>query len=123
MSCGATPIGDRGDGSRANSRSLFMSRPYLVNHPIKPSWRRSQAPRRLTLTYSFPSHLIVSFFMRRPKQKYFLPFKRDWLKDKSSLKIMQKSRQLAASFVDAHDSVMKAGAHDARYDVWVSSRA
>jgi phage FluMu gp28-like protein len=56
------------------------------------------------------------------KEKYFLPFQRDWLQDPSPLKIMQKSRQIGASFVDAYDSVKKAGAHNARFDVWVSSR-
>jgi phage FluMu gp28-like protein len=60
--------------------------------------------------------------MKRRKEKFFLPFQRDWLQDQSPLKIMQKSRQIGASFVDAYDSVKKAGAHDARYDVWVSSR-
>ena len=35
---------------------------------------------------------------------------------------MQKSRQIGASFVDAYDSVKMVGAHDARFDVWVSSR-
>jgi len=60
--------------------------------------------------------------MKRRKEKFFLSFQRDWLQDKSPLKIMQKSRQIGASFVDAYDSVKKAGAHDARFDVWVSSR-
>src|SRR4051812_18024965 len=60
--------------------------------------------------------------MKRRKQKYFLPFQRDWLNDPSPLKIMQKSRQIGASFVDAYDSVKKVGALDARLDVWVSSR-
>jgi len=56
------------------------------------------------------------------KEKFFLPFQRDWLQDQSPLKIMQKSRQIGATFIDAYDSVKKAGAHDARFDVWVSSR-
>jgi phage FluMu gp28-like protein len=60
--------------------------------------------------------------MKRPKEKFFLPFQREWHHDPSPLKIMQKSRQIGATFVDAYDSVKKAGAHDARYDVWVSSR-
>jgi len=60
--------------------------------------------------------------MNPPKQKYFLPFQREWLQDQSPLKIMQKSRQIGASFVDAHDSVLKAGSRRARLDVWVSSR-
>jgi phage FluMu gp28-like protein len=60
--------------------------------------------------------------MKRPKEKFFLPFQRAWHHDPSPLKIMQKSRQIGATFVDAYDSVKKAGAHDARFDVWVSSR-
>ena len=64
----------------------------------------------------------ISKHMKRPKEKFFLPFQRDWHQDQSPLKIMQKSRQIGATFVDAYDSVKKAGAHDARFDVWVSSR-
>jgi phage FluMu gp28-like protein len=60
--------------------------------------------------------------MKRRKEKFFLPFQRDWHQDPSPLKIMQKSRQIGATFVDAYDSVKKAGARDARFDVWVSSR-
>ena len=60
--------------------------------------------------------------MKRRKEKFFLPFQRDWLNDHSPLKIMQKSRQIGATFVDAHDSVIKAGTRHARFDVWVSSR-
>jgi phage FluMu gp28-like protein len=60
--------------------------------------------------------------MKRRKEKFFLPFQRDWLQDRSTLKLMQKSRQIGATFVDAYDSVKKAGAHNARFDVWVSSR-
>jgi phage FluMu gp28-like protein len=57
-----------------------------------------------------------------PEEKFFLPYQREWLKDQSPLRIMQKSRQIGASFVDAHDSVLKVGTRGARFDVWVSTR-
>src|SRR6266576_3831300 len=56
------------------------------------------------------------------KEKYFLPYQRAWLDDPSPLRIMQKSRQVGASFTDAYDSVRKAACVDDAMDVWVSSR-
>ncbi len=55
-------------------------------------------------------------------RKYFLPYQIDWLLDASPLKLMEKSRQIGASWTDAHESVMKAGMRGARLDVWISSR-
>src|SRR5438093_113286 len=53
---------------------------------------------------------------------YLLPFQVAWVKDRAPLKMMEKSRQVGASYVDALDSVIKAGREGARLDVWVSSR-
>lgn len=54
---------------------------------------------------------------------YFLPYQQAWLADTSSLKLMEKSRQIGISFTDAYDSVLKAGQKQRRnLDVWVSSR-
>jgi len=56
------------------------------------------------------------------KENYFLPYQRAWLNDPSPLRILQKSRQIGASFTDAYDSVRKAACIDNGLDVWVSSR-
>jgi phage FluMu gp28-like protein len=56
------------------------------------------------------------------KDKYFLPYQRAWLNDASPLRIMQKSRQIGGSLVDAYDSVRKAACVEDAMDVWVSSR-
>src|SRR5215210_5752132 len=53
--------------------------------------------------------------------KYFLLYQVRWLKDKSPLKIMEKSRQIGLTYVDAYDSVLKASRKNAA-DVYVSSR-
>src|SRR5205823_14153726 len=63
----------------------------------------------------------VSNDMIHPKN-YLLPFQIAWVKDRAPLKLMQKSRQVGASFVDALDSVIKAARKGATLDVWVSSR-
>jgi phage FluMu gp28-like protein len=55
-------------------------------------------------------------------ERFFLPYQRDWILDPSSLRIMEKSRQVGITFADAYDSVLKAGSNSARLDVWVSSR-
>ena len=53
--------------------------------------------------------------------KYFLPYQRRWLDDDSPLKIIEKSRQIGMTYVDAYDSVIKASSRKAA-DVYVSSR-
>jgi phage FluMu gp28-like protein len=67
---------------------------------------------------------------------YFLPYQLRWLEDQSPLKIIEKSRQIGMTFVDAYDSVLKAarsgrtsrllphptGITPPPLDVWVSSR-
>lgn len=54
--------------------------------------------------------------------EYFLPYQQRWINDSSRLKIIEKSRQIGLTHADAYDSVRRAAAHDARMDVWVSSR-
>jgi phage FluMu gp28-like protein len=56
------------------------------------------------------------------REKYFMPFQSDWIKDDSRLKIVEKSRQIGFSYADSYDSVRKVAPKDARLDVWVSSR-
>jgi phage FluMu gp28-like protein len=53
---------------------------------------------------------------------YFLPYQIAWIRDTSTLKIMQKSRQVGISYADAYDSVRKVCQQGARLDVWISSR-
>ena len=53
---------------------------------------------------------------------YFLPYQLRWLDDPSPLKIIEKSRQIGMTFVDAYDSLMKASHATNPADVYVSSR-
>src|SRR5580765_8471592 len=55
-------------------------------------------------------------------REYFLPYQYDWIVDRSSLKIIEKSRQIGITYADAYDSVIKASARWRGLDVWVSSR-
>ncbi|MBE2242482.1 MAG: hypothetical protein IAE86_06990, partial [Burkholderiaceae bacterium] len=52
----------------------------------------------------------------------FLPFQAKWIKDKSRLKLMEKSRQIGLSWSTAYDVVEDVSAQGRRYDEWVSSR-
>jgi phage FluMu gp28-like protein len=56
------------------------------------------------------------------KPFYFLPYQQRWIDDPARLKIIEKSRQAGITHADAYDSVRRAAACDARFDVWVSSR-
>jgi phage FluMu gp28-like protein len=51
---------------------------------------------------------------------YFLPYQLRWLDDNTPLKIMEKSRQIGMTYVDAYESVIKASSREAA-DVYVSS--
>jgi phage FluMu gp28-like protein len=55
------------------------------------------------------------------EETYFLPYQRVWIRDKSPLKICEKSRQIGLSYADSYDSVRKAGLKGGR-NVWVMSR-
>lgn len=52
----------------------------------------------------------------------FLPFQARWIKDKSRLKLMEKSRQIGMSWSTAYDVNEDVSAQGQRYDEWVSSR-
>lgn len=55
-------------------------------------------------------------------QAIFLPYQAAWIKDKSRLKLMEKSRQIGLSWCTAYDVVEDVAAQGRRYDEWVSSR-
>jgi phage FluMu gp28-like protein len=55
------------------------------------------------------------------ESKYFLPYQIAWIRDTSSLKIMEKSRQIGITFADAYDSVRKVTATVPMH-VWVCSK-
>ncbi|WP_275100136.1 terminase large subunit domain-containing protein [Sedimenticola hydrogenitrophicus] len=52
----------------------------------------------------------------------FLPYQEKWIKDRSRLKVMEKSRQIGLSWSTAYPLVERTAATSARYDQWVSSR-
>jgi phage FluMu gp28-like protein len=52
----------------------------------------------------------------------FLPFQARWIKDKSRLKLMEKSRQIGLTWSTAYDVLEDLSAHGRRFDEWVSSR-
>lgn len=52
----------------------------------------------------------------------FLPYQSAWIKDKSRLKMMEKSRQVGLSWCTAYATVERTAAQGARYDQWISSR-
>lgn len=56
------------------------------------------------------------------ESSYFLPYQLRWLDDDSPLKLMEKSRQIGMTYVDAYDSVIKASHATKPADVYVSSR-
>jgi len=57
-----------------------------------------------------------------PADKFFLPYQRKWIEDESSLKIMQKSRQIGLSWSTAYRCVRETALQGRLYDTWVSSR-
>src|SRR6266478_3060587 len=57
----------------------------------------------------------------RDEGTYFLPYQIAWIRDKSHLRICEKSRQVGLSYADSYDSVRKAGVKGGR-TVWVMSR-
>lgn len=53
---------------------------------------------------------------------FFLPYQAKWIRDRSRLKLMQKSRQIGISWASAYEDVTNTFADEARLDTWVSSR-
>ncbi len=52
----------------------------------------------------------------------FLPYQERWIKDKSRLKLMEKSRQIGLSWSTAFPCVERCATQGARHDQWISSR-
>ena len=58
-----------------------------------------------------------------PEQnKLFLPFQEAWIRDRSRIKLIEKSRQIGLSWSTAYDIVREHAKDTARLDAWVSSR-
>jgi phage FluMu gp28-like protein len=58
----------------------------------------------------------------KDRDAIFLPFQAKWIKDNSRLKLMEKTRQVGASWSTAYAANERAAAQGARFDEWVSSR-
>jgi phage FluMu gp28-like protein len=54
--------------------------------------------------------------------RYFLPYQRAWIDDRSAKRIIVKSRQIGISLCTAYDVVRKTFLNGNPYDAWVSSR-
>ena len=52
----------------------------------------------------------------------FLPYQDAWIRDRSRLKLMEKSRQIGLSWSTAYAQVSRVALVGARFDEWVSSR-
>lgn len=52
---------------------------------------------------------------------YFLPYQSAWLRDKSRLKIWEKSRRIGATYVQSYEDVLDAARAEKPVDVWFSS--
>ncbi len=57
--------------------------------------------------------------MREP---FFLPYQREWIRDSSRIKLMEKSRQIGMSWTAAYSIVRVHSASSRTLDSWVSSR-
>lgn len=56
------------------------------------------------------------------KNALFLPFQEAWIKDRSRIKLIEKSRQIGLSWSTAYDIDREHAKETARLDAWVSSR-
>lgn len=54
------------------------------------------------------------------KRQYFLPYQQAWLKDQSRFKVVEKSRRVGMTYVQAYEDVRDA-AREGGIDVWFSS--
>lgn len=52
----------------------------------------------------------------------FLPYQEKWIKDRSRLKLMEKSRQIGLSWSTAYPLVERVSVAGSKWDMWVSSR-
>lgn len=53
---------------------------------------------------------------------FFLPYQQVWLRDKSRIKLMEKSRQIGMSWTAAYELVRRHALSGCKLDSWVSSR-
>ena len=54
--------------------------------------------------------------------KKFLPYQERWVKDRSRIKLVEKSRQVGFSYATAFDIVRESARREAKLDSWISSR-
>ena len=57
-----------------------------------------------------------------PKPTLLLPYQARWVKDKSRLKIAEKSRQIGWTWATAYGLITRKALVDAKLDAWISSR-
>lgn len=57
----------------------------------------------------------------RFKEKLFLPYQERWLRDRSRFKIVEKSRRVGFTYVQAYEDVTDAAPNTGAVDVWFSS--
>lgn len=60
--------------------------------------------------------------IRPRKEGLFLPYQSRWIKDNARKKVAEKSRQIGWTWCTAYRLVRQAGAANAAFDFWVSSR-
>lgn len=73
------------------------------------------------MTIPDPSQLTADNGHQPLSEKFFLPYQVRWMRDKSPLRIIEKSRQVGMSYVDAYDSVRKASRKLRPAHVYVAS--
>lgn len=56
-----------------------------------------------------------------PQQKLFLPFQSKWMKDSSTIRLIEKSRQVGISWATACQTVLTTSSESCRYDTWIAS--
>jgi len=56
-----------------------------------------------------------------PRAGYFLPYQAKWITDTSRLKILEKSRRIGATYVEAYEDTVDASKQTDPMDVWFSS--
>ncbi|MCH5285259.1 MAG: terminase family protein [Akkermansiaceae bacterium] len=54
--------------------------------------------------------------------RFFLPYQRRWLADKSRIKLVEKSRQIGWTYATAYDLTRSKAVAGVKYDAWVTSR-
>lgn len=92
------------------------------NRPIAAPRRARRAIAAFAWVANLGGSTLLPFAIEvSTESTYFLPYQRNWILDKSRLKICEKGRQIGLSYADSYDSVRKAAQRGGR-DVWVMSR-